>query len=153
MLLEKDINAELEHSEFIRQCYSRLLSLLPSRANRTKPTNYLGQFMLDQIDYYILNMEQFYNEMRIWEAYKLTKTFFRDIVEEIFLQPVRRRIITYPNSQEHPEHFYVMERLLSVLPVLTPLIPFTAYFISGQRQLAWPQIEDKMCVDRVGHHN
>lgn len=55
--------------------------------------------MMDTIDCYIVQMEQCYKELNLRKAYELTTDYFRNIVDEIYVKSVKKRIIAYPN---HP---------------------------------------------------
>lgn len=96
--------------------------------------------MLDQIDYYITHMDEFYRDMNLNKAYLLTIDFFENIVSEIYLSSIRKRIIAFPNADINLEHFYVLRKLLSLISVITPLFPFTAYHISNTHLMKWPEI-------------
>ena len=83
-------------------------------------------------------MEAAYTSLNLHHAYELTNDFFRNILRPIYVAPLRRRIISYPNHHLNSEHFQVMGKVLQmVLPVITPLLPFTAYHIA-QNTLSWP---------------
>lgn len=58
--------------------------------------SYLHNFVLDHIDYYVLNMEECYTKLDLSKAIQLTEDFFRNYLDEIFVKTVRKRIIAFP---------------------------------------------------------
>ena len=78
-----------------------LIGILPSEVMEIKPKLYLSACILDCIDSYISNMEGYYKNMEISEAYLLTKSFFNGVISEIFAKNIRERVIAYPNAEEN----------------------------------------------------
>jgi isoleucyl-tRNA synthetase len=83
-------------------------------------------------------MEQCYKELNLHKAYSLTVDYFKNILHEIYIKSVKKRIIAYPNRPENEEHFRVIRKILQLVAVVGPLFPFSAYHISRQQVMQWP---------------
>lgn len=77
--------------------------------------------------------------MDLHKAHTVTMEFFRDIVTEIYLNSVTKRLIAYPKVNLH--HLAVFRRLLECLAVVAPLIPFSAMHVSQESYLRWPKVQ------------
>lgn len=95
------------------------------------------------MNYYILNMEECYKKLELTKALQLTEDFFKNYLEEIFVKTVRKRIITYPLSQQTKQHVYVLKKIIDLLAVVAPLLPYSAYHISKLPMLNWPEVDIK----------
>lgn len=96
---------------------------------------------MDHIDYYILNMEECYNKLDLSKAIQLTQDFFKNYINEIFVKTVRKRIIAYPFNQQNQQHIYVLRRIIDLLGVVAPILPYSAYHISKSQLIQWPQVK------------
>ena len=64
MLTDSGINTELKNSAFLRKLYWQVIPLLREYEEIDYETmSYLDKFMLDHIDYYIMNMEEAYSSL------------------------------------------------------------------------------------------
>lgn len=87
-------------------------------------------------------MDECYKNLNIHQAYELTCDFFYNIIHEIYVKSIRKRILTYPNHEENEEHFVVIRRIMELVGVVAPLFPFSAYHISKKQILKWPEIKN-----------
>ena len=87
---ELAVNQELPHCTSIRESLWKVLSILnkvsPERLQEIRESvgeklPWFDQFMIDHINFYILNMEKAYKRLDLSMAYELTVEFFRDCVE------------------------------------------------------------------------
>lgn len=62
----------------------------------TAEVPFFDQFMYDQIDYFIKNMQKSYNKMTLSLAHSLTIDFYKNIVEEIYLKSITKKLIAFP---------------------------------------------------------
>ena len=76
-----------------------------------------------------------------------------NIVNEIFVKSVKKRIIAFPNLPEHEQHFKVIHRIVELLAVIAPLFPFSGYHIAGDACLKWPEVRDDKFYERLGLHD
>ena len=74
--------------------------------------------------------------MELHKAYILTEEFFSKYLEEIYLQRVRNNLITY--NRWHMKHHPTMKKILSLLAVIAPIMPFSTYHISKEMLIYWP---------------
>jgi hypothetical protein len=51
---------------------------------------------------------------------------------------IRKKIIAFPNLKENLSHGLVIRRLIELLAVISPLMPFSAYQISKTSVWKWP---------------
>lgn len=51
--------------------------------------------MMDHIDFYIMHMEKAYKRLDFSSAYELTLELFKNYLEEIYIQAVRKSLISY----------------------------------------------------------
>ena len=56
------------------------MGILPNEVKEIQPKFYLSACILDCIDSYISNMEDYYKNMEINKAYLLTKDFFEGVI-------------------------------------------------------------------------
>ena len=86
-------------------------------------------------------MEECYQKLSLTKALQLTEDFFKNYLNEIFIKTVRKRIIAYPLSQYTKQHIYVLKRIIDLLAVVTPLLPYSTYHISKLSMLNWPEVK------------
>jgi len=53
---------------------------------------------------------------------------------------IRKKIIAFPNLKENLGHGKVIKRLIEMLGVVSPLMPFSVYQISKNNYFKWPKI-------------
>jgi len=119
----------------------------------TSPQLYISKFILDTMDCYLVQMEQCYKELNLSKAYELTIDYFRNILHEIYIKSIKKRIIAYPNHPENEEHFMVIRKIMQLVAVVGPLFPFSAYHISRQQLLTWPNISSDKFYEHLPRHN
>ena len=93
--------------------------------------------MLDHIDYFVLHMHKAYTRLDLASVYNLSLEFFKSYIEEIYLKSVRRDLITY---YKEDSKLIVLERILQLVGVVAPLLPFTAYHVSNMKMPRWPTV-------------
>ena len=98
--------------------------------------------MLDCIDGYIAHMQLCYRELDLSKAFALTIDFFENIVNEVYVKSVKKRIIAFPNAEENREHFRVIRRIMELVAVVNPLFPFSAFHVARRGLMKWPEISN-----------
>lgn len=51
-------------------------------------------------------------------------------------------MITYPFNQQNQQHIYVLRRIIELLAVVAPILPYSAYHISKTQLLPWPLVRN-----------
>lgn len=131
-------------ASFIRKLYWEITPLIRLDNGKSdfeyEELPYLHRFMLDHINYYVANMEQAYSSLNLSKAIALTEDFFKSYAYEIFVKNVRKRMIAYPKDTRNQHHILVLKRLIEILGVVAPIMPFSAYHISKAQLMPWPSL-------------
>lgn len=57
------------------------------------------------------------------------------------MKTVKKRMIAYPLHEQTQYHVVVLRRVLDLLAVMAPLLPYSAYHISRVSNMQWPSVE------------
>lgn len=58
------------------------------------------------------------------------------------MKTVRKRMIAYPFAQQNQQHIYVLRKIIDLLAVVAPILPYSAYHISKTQLLKWPEVNE-----------